>query len=82
VPSPLHLHAFAGLGVNRIVDVLRSAGRSAVTGTLSACDRLCSVVSEGEVLPFSIFDSMPMESPVSSDSSLTVIRCAWRKPRT
>ena len=31
----------------------------------NACDRICSVVSEGEVMPFSILDSIPMDSPVT-----------------
>ena len=34
------------------------------TGTPSARARACSVVSDGEVLPFSILDSIPTERPV------------------
>ena len=37
---------------------------NAVTGTPSALDSACSVVSDAEVTPFSIFDSMPSERPV------------------
>ena len=40
------------------------------------------VVSDAEKLPFSIFDSMPMESPVRFDSSATVMPALARKART
>jgi len=40
------------------------------------------VVKEGEVTPFSILDNMPIERPVCSESSLTVIFLLLRKSRT
>ena len=43
---------------------LRSSSKllsSAVIGTLSAWDKACSVVSDAEMTPFSIFDIMPTE---------------------
>ena len=47
--------------------------KKAVTGTSKARDSPRRVASEGEMPPFSIFDSMPVESPAALASSTTVI---------
>jgi len=53
-----------------------------VIGTLSALARASSVPSDGEMLPFSIFDSMPAEMPAAAPSSVTVRSIALRNRRT
>ncbi len=53
-----------------------------VTGTCSARERACSVASEGEVIPFSIFDSMPADRPEALASSATVMSSFLRNSRT
>ena len=55
---------------------------SAVTGTLSARDNACKVPSDGEVEPFSIFDSIPAEMPDDLASSAMVRPSFSRKART
>ena len=50
-------------------------------GTRKAFAKLCSVVSEGDVFPFSILESIPIERPVSTDKSATVISCFRLKNR-
>ena len=64
---------------------LRSSSKrrkKAVTGTPSARDSACSVVSDGEVMPFSIFDSMPSEMSVATARSATVMPSFLRNART
>lgn len=57
-----------------------------MTGTPSAWASDCSVVSDGDVLPFSIFDSMPSEMPVAEARSAPVMPSflqgsdLWRSP--
>lgn len=52
-----------------------------VSGTDSAFASVCNVVSEGEVLPFSILESIPTEIAVCFDRSATVMFCCLRKAR-
>lgn len=70
--APFELDALACLDEDGIARFLEAA-KKAVSGTPSARDRDCSVVSDGEMLPFSIFDSMPSEMPVAAARSVTVM---------
>ena len=52
--------------------------KKAVIGIERALDNVCNVESEGDVLPFSIFDNMPVDKPVIFDRSDTVISICFR----
>src|SRR5690349_17277882 len=56
--------------------------KKAVTGTFSASDSRASVARLGEACAFSIFDSMPLDKPVSSASWPTVSVSCSRNSRT
>src|SRR5262249_36831757 len=58
-----------------------SANRLAI-GTLSAFASAPIVDRDGEMVPFSIFDSMPAEMPAAAPSSETVRSCPLRRRRT
>src|SRR5262249_12565869 len=58
-----------------------SANR-ALIGTLSAWASATRVASDGEIAPFSIFDSMPAEIPAARPSSATVKSSDLRRRRT
>src|ERR1700723_332398 len=47
--------------------------KNVVIGTLSAFASACRLESDGEIWPFSIFDSMPPDSPAEAASSETVM---------
>ena len=49
-----------------------NVANNCVSGTLRACASDCSVASEGEIWPFSIFDSIPAEIPAATARSETV----------
>src|SRR5262245_38579428 len=51
-------------------------------GTLSALASASRVASDGEIAPFSIFDSMPDEIPAATPSSVTVRSSDLRSLRT
>lgn len=70
--APFELDALPRLDEDGIARFLIAA-KKAVSGTPSARDSDCSVVSDGEMLPFSIFDSMPSEMPVAAARSVTVM---------
>ena len=71
-PAPLDLHAFTAL-VWTAWWTSSKRRKKEVSGTLIAWASVCSVLREGEVLPFSIFDSIPMDRPVRLDRSAMVM---------
>ena len=55
--------------------------KSRVIGTLSAVAIACKVASDGEMAPFSTFESIPVEIPAAAPSSATVRSFDFRKLR-
>ena len=82
-------HAIVREGLKRIInefdgiEVVGETGNGAeVTGTCNDPESIRKVASEGDVRPFSIFDSIPGERPACLASSITVISSFRRKART
>jgi len=63
--------ALTGADIGAVAPLLESA-KKLVMGTLSARASACSVEREGDVPPFSIFDSIPGESSASVANSVAV----------
>ncbi len=77
--ATLDIEPFAGLDEDGAPFLLEAAEEGG-DRTPSARDSACKVVSDGEVMPFSIFDSMPSEMSVATARSATVYRASCGTP--
>ena len=79
--AALDPHARSSLDERAVPSFVALANKR-VMGTLSALARASSVPSDGEILPFSIFESIPAEIPAAAPSSATVRSIDLRNRRT
>ena len=76
--APLDQHALSGAHIGAVAALLEVGEEAGQRHVERARQRL-QRRQRGEVPPFSIFDSMPGESPASAASSVAVICRRWRR---